>query len=431
MKKRTIVIMLLALLVLSPAFAENDLTLTYRQLLDSRALKVQLNAPYISYCVQIKQDNESGLFSFEAPPFLLANIDDRIRIGEIQNSGIFSVMLDPMSAELVPKGFKHGGNFKSIRNPSIDPVLSGMAISFDYLDLIALSPVFNPDSPYGFGAIGGFGNLFAGFMLATQNEKMLASATEHYQVNWKQLGIGQHMFFSIVGASGSADLGEIIESAKGLKVTGMIFAQNAWDGLLGGGTTVGWDLGLKNRRMKLNIEHMLGGFGVKLKSLTDKDKPVDSFALDAEFTDSDNARFKAGFSYGSDTYETPVYGGESQRRELKYSVYARYGNYRIEAKYTTDFDIDRGKISKSTYIITAKAFDSEFSVEIPLFRPYDDNSYIADVELSLSTKRADLKVEEGKTHLEFKWEYQIEDCTLRLSIDQDRLITASLKLLDV
>jgi len=82
------------------------------------------------------------------------------------------MMLDPMSAETIQKGFKHGGNFKDIRNPSIDPVLSGMVISFDYLDLISLSPVFNPDSPYGFGVIGGFGNFFAGFLLATQNEKM-------------------------------------------------------------------------------------------------------------------------------------------------------------------------------------------------------------------------------------------------------------------
>ncbi len=431
MKKRTIVIMLFALLVTSPILAENDLTLTYRQLQDSRSLKVQLNAPYSSYCVQLRQDHESGLFSFEAPPFLIANIDDRIRIGEIQDSGIFSMMLDPMSAETVTNGFRHGRNFKSIGNPSIDPILSGMAISLDYLDLISLSPVFNPDSPYGFGVLGGFGRFFAGFLLSTQNEKLLASATEHYQVNWGQLGIGRHMVFSIIGASGSANLGELLEAAEGLVLKGTIFAQNAWDALLGGGTTVGWNLNLRSLRMKIEVNHKLGGLGVKLKSLSDRDRPMDSLSVDTEFADSKNPRLKIGFSYGSDTYETPVYGGESQRRALLYSIHASYGHYKLEARNATSFDIDRGKISKSTYVFTAKAFDSELSVEIPLFRPLDDKPYVADVELSLSTRRADLKVEGGRTYLQFNWEYQIEDCTLRFSIDQDRFVTASLKLKDV
>ncbi len=421
MKSKLLVCILLLTLLSCSVFAGNDLTLTYRQLKTSRTFKVQLNAPSLSYCFQVRQDHETGLFILEAPPFLLANYNDRILVGELQDSGIFSLMLDPMSESLDIQGFKHGGNFKRIKNPSISPVLSGLVLSFDHLDAISLSPVFNPDSPYGFGLIGGTDNFFAGFILATQNGRMLSTATERYQVDWSQLGIGQHMAFSIIGAGAEEQV------FGSLKLSGMVFMQNAWDLALGGGTTVGWKLKTGILNTEFAVGRKLGGYGVKLKTLSDSDNPMDSFTLEVKLGCQENPKVFIDLGYRSDTYEMPVYGGESQRRALEYKVGATYEGYSLSAISSTNFDRDKGKVSKTEYLLSIKAFEAKASLSLPLYRPIKEQSYIADAKLKVDTKHALLEISKGRTSLQFSWEYSIDDCTMKFAIDQDRLVTASMR----
>jgi len=301
------------------------------------------------------------------------------------------------------------------------PTLSGLALCFDNLDLISLSPVFNPDSPYGFGLIGGSEHFFAGFVLATQNERMLSTATERYQVNWRQLGIGQHMGFSILGAGADS---EVFDD---LSLSGTVFLQNAWDLDLGGGSTLGWNLEAKVPGITIELGRKLGGYGVKLKRLADSEYPMDSFSLLTKFICSEEPKLFIEMQYGSDTYETPVYGGESQRRELEYCVGATYGDCSVSARSTTKFDADRGKLSQTVYLLSAKAFDSKLVLEIPVFRPIRQQSYIADVHFSMDTEHAVLKLEGGRTSLQFNWEYLMDGCTMRFAIDQDRLVTASMR----
>ncbi len=423
MKTKILITMLILLTfgLISPAFAGNELTLTYSQLKTARLLRVQLDAPFVSYCLQIRQSDDTGLFTLEAPPSLLANINGRIRIGELQDSGVFSLMLSPMTSDSNLRGFSFGGNFRRIIQPSLKPVLSGMALSFANIDLIALSPVFNPESPYGFGAIGGTGNFFAGAMLATQSDRTIASSAEHYQVNWRQLGVGRHMVFSILGAGAEAEL------ADSLCISGSIFMQNAWDILLGGGSTVGWNLKADCSRLVLCSSRKLGGFGVKLKQKSALEMPVDSFFFSISAKNPNNSKLSMELDYNSDTYEIPVYGGESQRRVLSYSVGASYGDYSVKAVSSTSYDKDRGKVSKTVYRISASILKSHLTLEVPVYRPLDSKCYVADMKFTLGTDHAFLKMECGRTYLEFNWEYDMEDCSLKFTIDQDRLVSASLR----
>jgi hypothetical protein len=427
MKRKILIacIVILAFGLISPAFAGNELTLTYSQLKTARLLRVQLDAPFVSYCLQIRQSDDTGLFTLEAPPFFVANINDRIRIGEIQDSGIFSLMLSPMGSDSDLMGFGFGENFRRIVKPSIKPVLSGMALSFANLDLIALSPVFNPDSPYGFGAIGGTSHFFAGLLLATQNDRTIAQSTQHYQVNWRQLGVGRHMVFSIFGAGADAQL------ADSLCISGSIFMQNAWDILLGGGTTVGWNIDVDYTTLGFRSSRKLGGFGVKLKQKSALETPVDSFFFSILAKNPANSKLAMELEYNSDTYEIPVYGGESQRRVLSYSIGASYGDYSIKAVNTTNFDKDRGKVSRTVYQISASAFQSRITLEVPLYRPIGQQCYVADMKFTMITRHASLKMEGGKTYLEFNWEYDLDDCTVKFSIDQDRFVSASLKFVGI
>ena len=94
MKKRTAISVLL-LIVVVLAHAGNDLTLTYSQLKNSRVIRTMVNTDRVAYGFSVRQDR-SGTFTLEAPPFLTGNFDGRIRIGEIRDSGLFTMMINPM-----------------------------------------------------------------------------------------------------------------------------------------------------------------------------------------------------------------------------------------------------------------------------------------------------------------------------------------------
>ncbi|MBO4424150.1 MAG: hypothetical protein J5768_01415, partial [Spirochaetales bacterium] len=280
------------------AIASNDLTLTYRQLKHSRVIHALLNTESIAYGFSVRQDR-NGMFSIEAPPFFTADFDGMIRIGELKDSGLFTLMISPMDNGNHSTHFIKGKNLQDIRSPSIKPRLSGIAFSFDNLDLITLSPVFNPSSPLGFGAITGFSNAFVGILLASQNNMTIASATEKYQVIWKQLGIGRRMLFTLLGANAEAEI-------LSFTVEGQAFIQSAWDMFLGGGITSGWEIQATSDELKINASRRIGGTGVKLKQLSDNESPADSVSLSADILSMADNKTGLSFRYESDTFSSPV-----------------------------------------------------------------------------------------------------------------------------
>ena len=418
MKKRISIFILLFVVVVL-AYAGNDLTLTYSQLKNSRVIRTLVNTDRIAYGFSVRQDR-SGSFTVEAPPFLTGNFDGLIRIGEIKDSGLFTLMLSPMDNSTRRHGFNRGGNFQNISSPTYNPRMSGIVFSFEHIDLISLSPVFNPQSPLGFGAIVGNANTFAGVLLASQNERTIASAAQKLQVNWEQLGTGRRMFFSILGASARAETGFCT-------LDGQLFVQNAWDIYLGGGTTCGWDLEVSTDLMTVSVSRKLGGTGVKLKRLSDDDSPMDSIRLNVEISSENHSDTGLKLQYASNTYKVPVYGGNSQKRELSLAVTSYYGVFSIKADNRILYDIDRGKIASTDYDISIEANEMKIQAGFTLNRPDGQSPVAVNGEIKVIAPQATLKITGEKTTLELSWEKTMDDMTFKATVNQDRLVTASLK----
>ena len=399
--------------------AGNDLTLTYSQLRDSRIVRAYVNTESIAYGFAVRQDR-NGLFTLEAPPFLVADFGGKIRIGEIRDSGLFSLMLNPMSDSDYRNGFRQGGSFRDIEHPSVHPRMSGIVFSLPYADIMTHSPVHTPQSPLGFGVIAGTRNAFAGFLTAGQNDMTMASGTGKFQVNWQQLGTGRHMLFTLLGASARAVIGPF-------NADGQIFIRNAWDLYLGGGTTSGWELSLTSDNIDVKASGKLGGTGVKLKNLSDDDVPMDSLRLEAGLSSGGKNGPGLDMKYSSDTYRVPVYGGNSQRRHVSFSITVKYRILTVKAVSTTKYETDRGKTSSTDYLVSVEKDGFRIQAGFSLYRPTGSDPEPKDGELRITTPRAEMRIASGKTELEMNWETDLDGVVFKASIDQDRLVSASLK----
>ena len=422
MKKKTLIstffYLFLLLSVLCSSGSGNKLVLTYSQKVRSRDLDVRLNTENIAYRMIIRQ-NRDGSFTLLSPPFLVAEFGNSLRVGELKDARLLSLMLDPMSAKPDHSGFRMGSSFSRITNPSQSPTLSGLALSFDNLDLFTFTPVLNPRSPSGFGLIAGNTHVFAGLLCATQNRMLVRESTPDLQVNWRQLGIGKYMIFSLIGASADSLI-------LGMEIKSMIFMQNAFDAFLGGGTTIGWNVEAQTDILSVSLFQKTGGFGVKLKRLTDDLSPKDSFGINLKAAGSSDGNLKLELGYQSDTYEIPVYGGNSQRREICYEIGASWKKDSLKVKNFTSFDLDRGKVQKTEYLLSVKEFGAELEASFTLNRPLGCPSYPSGAKIRVNTEHAKLTASDNKVLLEMSWNLKREDYELGVSIDQDRRITASL-----
>ena len=416
MKKKTLISTFFYLFLLLSAIWSDSLVLTYSQMVRSRDLDVRLNTENIAYRMTIRQ-NRGESFTLLSPPFLVAEFGNSLRVGELKDARLLSLMLDPMSSKTDYSGFRKAGNFSHITTPARSPVLSGLALSFEHVDVFAFTPVLNPKSPSGFGVIAGNSKVFAGLLCATQNRMLVKASAPDLQVNWRQLGIGKNMIFSLIGTSSDSVI-------LGMEIKSTIFMQNAFDALLGGGTTIGWSIEAQTDNLSVSLFQKTGGFGVKLKRLTDDLSPKDSFG--ADLTAKGGKDLKLDVGYRSDTYEVPVYGGNSQRREISYEIGASWKKDSLKVKNSTSFDLDRGKVQKTEYVLSVKEFGAELEASFTLNRPLGCPSYPSAAKLKVKTEHAKLTAADNKVLLEMSWNLKREDYELGVSIDQDRRITAKL-----
>lgn len=399
-------------------WAENNLKLTYGMLKKSRYIEALVNNDGISYKI-ILRESYDGKLEIESPPFLSAsfeNANNTIRIGEFNEDRILRAMIDPYADVDLTDGFLLGKNLNNIESPSIEPSVSGIAMSLKNLDLISFNPMMNKKSPSGFAAITGTERTFAGIMFASQNEIFLRTRIQDFQVNWSRTGYGKSMLFWIIGASDKF-------SYKGLDIESSSFLQSSYDRLLGGGSTTNWTLSVSGSKLGLNASRALGGIGPTLRRISETQRPIENLSLGAVFKDND---LSLEAKYVSETYEKPLYGGHSQIRTIELKTAVKYGKLKIEANHSKSFNSDFAKIEKTVYKVTADYQDAKLEMNFTLRRDVDQKPTLGDLFVESELPHAKLKIQDGKTELKLSMERKLDECILILAIDQDRLFSASL-----
>ena len=411
--KRKILISAFFVITLLPVFGRTSLEVTYRTLKRSKTVEALVNSDSVAMKLVLRQ-TQDGYFTFESPPFLVMDIDNLVHIGELKDARILSVMLDPFSEEDLEDGFVSGRNLKKVTDPAISPQFSGLAITMPHVDIIAFNPVFNRNSPLAFSVVAGTDKVFAGIMHASHN----TDVSHSFQTDWRRMGNGKNMVFSIVGTSAETRL-------PNLNLKSFIFVQNAWDRLLGGGTTTKWSLEAQSEKIDAGLSRILGGIGPKLKNSDETLNPEDAFDAELTLKDGDLA---LNLAYRSSLYEKPVYGGRSQMRLLELETSFESKNAKLQANHSTSYEKDFGKISKTDYIVTVKAKDAKFKAQMTLLRPSTEKCIITDPSVEITFPSAKLGIKDGKTKMELSLERSFDDMKLKISIDQDRMLTASFRL---
>ena len=118
--------------------------------------------------------------------------------------------------------------------------------------------------------------------------------------------------------------------------------------------------------LKITLFGKTGGFGVKLKRLTDDLSPKQSFGAGLSCL---RQGMGLDLEYRSDTYEVPVYGGNSQKRTISYQVGASWRKNKLRVSNTTSFDLDRGKVQSTDYLLSVEEFGAKLEASFTLNRP--------------------------------------------------------------
>lgn len=365
--------------------------------------------------LEITQD-ESKRIELKAPPFASIDVSGILYVGELAAKGLFALMLDPFNGPIPYKGFGKNGNISIPSNLSLAPKLSGMALCAENLDVVALNPVFNPNSPLGFGFVMGNERAFVSFLTASQNSVLMLKTAPKLQVDWKYLGYGRHMFFSMVGTSFKGNV-------SSLGVEGSFFLQNAWDLLLGGGTSVGMGAKLELGDMKVEFDRRLGGVGVKLKALDGEPSPMETLSFSCSFGRS----FTLGCSYSRTSFAPPLYGGFSQEHLMEFGVSFKYEGFSISCMNRTHYETDRGKSPYSIIEVSYKHEDAKLKFSTKLERPLQEEPSLNGLSFSFIDSHVKLKVVNGKVTLKYKFTVIHEKSyDLEMTINQDRVVSFKL-----
>ena len=94
--KRIILISTFFVIVLLPILGKTSLSVTYTTLKRSKTVEALVNSDSVSMKLVLRQ-TQDGYFTFESPPFLVADIDELVHIGEIKDERILSALLDPFA----------------------------------------------------------------------------------------------------------------------------------------------------------------------------------------------------------------------------------------------------------------------------------------------------------------------------------------------
>lgn len=388
------------------------LLLTYTS---PNTLGISVQTQGVRYRLEI-QRTQDGHFLLIAPPFLEADISKILHIGEIQPQGLFTRLLDPMSGNSSSVGFIKGKNFVQNFLPSFNPKLSGFTLSMDNVDIITLGPILNSISPTGIGAIVGNSKAYTAILTATQNNILTQGYIQSFQVNWKELGYGEHMYFTLIGASSNTKIGQ-------LTVTSGAFIQGAYDIKLGGGNTTGVELKAKTKNIQVSYENKIGGVGVKLKNLEEKANPQVKSTLKFELGE----KTKIFGTHQMTTYSKPIYGGNSQERTIEYTIGLKIKKWTVTSLNSTSYEDDCGKICNTVLTAKAELDKGTVTFSTQIHRPLKGKCELRNTSLEFSNSHSNLQIKNEKVKLKLSWTLSLPDANLELSIDQNRRLTAQLE----
>lgn len=422
MKRRILTVTIIAAMAIATqqAVAGSLVEVELAKASDSKTpntLTLKTDVGVVRTFLEITQD-ESKRIELKAPPFASIDVSGVLYIGELAAKGLFALMLDSFNGPIPYKGFGKNGNISIPSNLSLAPKLSGMALCAENLDVVALNPVFNPNSPLGFGFVMGNERAFVSFLTASQNSVLMLKTAPKLQVDWKYLGYGRHMFFSMVGTSFKGNI-------SSLGVEGSFFLQNAWDRYLGGGTSVGMGMKLGFCDMTVELERHLGGIGVKLKALDGKPNPVEDISISCSLGRS----FTMGCSYSRASFAPPLYGGLSQEHLVEFGVSLKHEGFSISCTNCIHYETDRGKSPYSLIDVSWKCMDAKLRFSTRLERPLDEEPGFKESSFSFSDSYVKLKAINGKVTLKFRFTILQEmPYNLEMTIDQDRVVSITLSL---
>ncbi len=422
MKRRILEAIIIAAMAMATqqAMAKNHVEVELTKASGSKTpnvLTLKTDVGEVRTFLEISQDEDKRIV-LKAPPFASMDISDMLLVGELSTKGLLSLTLDPFNGPIPYKGFEKNGNVSVPSNLSLSPTLSGIAFCTENMDIVALNPVSNPDSPMGLGFVAGNERAFVSVLTATQNSMLVLRASPKMQVDWRHLGYGRHMLFSMVGTSFKGNV-------SSLGVEGSFFLQNAWDRYLGGGTNVGMGMKLGFCDMTVELERHLGGIGVKLKALDGKPNPVEDISISCSLGRS----FTMGCSYSRTSFAPPLYGGLSQEHLVEFGVSLKHEGFSISCTNCTHYETDRGKSPFSLIEASWKLVDAKLKFSTRLERPLDQEPGFKETTFSFSNPCAQLVVADGKTTLKFRFTViQEKPYNLEMAIDQDRVVSLKLSL---
>lgn len=416
------IVMCVALLKTNALFATNSMVIELKRPSNkqaSQSFSVNIKNKMLHFTASLSCD-DNNQFIVKTPPFVCLNFSTFVLAGELNTKGLLSLMIDPFSSSFSYKGFNKGSNVALPDNPALKPKLSGITISGENIDIIALNSILNPSSPNGFGVILGDEKSYAAFLTASQNNILIHNNTPNLQLNWKHLGYGKHMFFSLAGSTFSMTIGSLI-------IKGMFFLQNAWDIYLGGGSSTGIGLKIKAPNATIEVDHRLGGVGVKLKDLYESENPTNRLTLDCNFG-ANKANYKIDCRYSQTTFALPSYGGESQEMKIEFRTGFSLKDFHVTCTNTTHYETDKGKSSFSFFEASYKLNSVKIEFSSTLNRPIDEDCFLSGTTVSISNKNATLSIKGEKTLLQYNFEFQfLQKATAKVTIDQDRAISTTIR----
>ncbi len=414
--RQKILLLILLCSLLAPLGAKTaKLVATYTT---DNTLGLELTAENVRYQLKIQQAQD-GRYLLKAPPFLQADIPQFLHVGELQPQGLFSRLLDPMRGNTATIGYLKDTSVSQNFLPSFEPKLSGFELVRDNFELITLSPMFNSNSPTGIGTILGSTHAYAAVLAASQNNILIQKNIKSFQVNWKELGYGQHMFFFLLGANLDSNL-------AGIQIKSGAFVQGAFDTRLGGGNTTSLAVEAKYNDIGIKYEHKLGGVGVKLKDLEDKANPQEKTILNFEL----GKQIQILGEYQVTTYSKPIYGGKSQERTSSYLIGVKTKYFKITSENLTIYEIDKGKVSYTTLSAKTSIDEKAIKLSTQIYRPSTKSCELHNTSFEMTDEHSTLEILNQKVKLKLNWTVPLSEAKLELSIDQDRRLSAKLEFFD-